>query len=281
MNIIKTIGETRKIIKDWKKSGLTVGLVPTMGFLHEGHGSLIARSVKENDRTVVSVFVNPMQFSLGEDMGVYPRDMERDSRMCQELGADLIFNPEAEEMYTKSFYSFVDMSVISEGLCGASRENMFKGVCTVVSKLFNIVTPDRAYFGKKDAQQLAVVKQMVNDLNIDIKIVGCDCVREADGLAKSSRNSYLTHGERAVAPKIYAALLQVKKMVICGEHHSCVLTESFKRSMYDEPMLQTEYAEIVDGLTMQPVPQVTGQGRCLMAVAVKLGKARLIDNIEI
>lgn len=281
MNIIKTIDETRKIIKEWKRAGLTVGLVPTMGFLHEGHGSLIARSVEENDRTVVSVFVNPMQFSKNEDLEIYPRSMERDSKMCSQLGADLIFNPEPCEMYGEDFYSFVDMSVINEGLCGVLRENMFRGVCTVVSKLFNIVTPDRAYFGKKDAQQLAVVKQMVKDLNFDLEIVGCECIREDDGLAKSSRNSYLTQEERRLAPRIYEGLLEVRRMVSGGERDSLNLIEEFGRLMEIEPELHTEYVQVVDAVTMQPVEQVAGVGDCIMAVAVRLGKARLIDNIEL
>ncbi|MEA4923524.1 MAG: pantoate--beta-alanine ligase [Eubacteriaceae bacterium] len=281
MKTVKTISEIRAVIKEWQRSGKTVGLVPTMGFLHEGHCSLITRSAAENDKTVVSIFVNPMQFSPGEDLEAYPRDMARDTDMCGKSGADIIFAPDPEEMYHGDFYSYVDMSVVTDGLCGRSRTNMFRGVCTVVSKLFNITTPDRAYFGKKDAQQLAVIGQMVKDLDFDIEIVGCDCVREADGLAKSSRNSYLSDGERAVAPKIYKALQQVKKLAQCGEYHSSVLTESFFRSMKDEPVFTTEYAEVVDGLTMQRVEQIKGDGTCIMAVAVKLGKARLIDNIEL
>ena len=198
MQIATTIEEVRTLVKSWKKEGNTVGLVPTMGYLHEGHGSLISRAREENDKVVVSIFVNPMQFGPGEDLESYPRDLEKDSAYCESLGADLIFHPEPSEMYTEGFCSYVDMSVLTEELCGLSRPVHFRGVCTVVNKLFNIVQPDRAYFGQKDAQQLAVIKRMVEDLNMDLQIVGCPIIREEDGLAKSSRNTYLSAEERTV-----------------------------------------------------------------------------------
>ena len=178
MQIVTTINEVRTIVSEWKKQNLTVGFVPTMGYLHEGHQSLIAKSVSQNDKTVVSIFVNPMQFSPNEDLESYPRDLEKDAILCEKTGADLIFHPQPEEMYSNNFCSFVDMNGLTNNLCGKSRPIHFRGVCTVVSKLFNIVKPDKAYFGEKDAQQLAVIKQMVNDLNIDIKIIGCPIVRE-------------------------------------------------------------------------------------------------------
>ena len=199
MKVVKTINEVREQVKAWKAEGLTVGLVPTMGYLHEGHGSLIKKSVEQNDRTVVSDFVNPMQFGPSEDLESYPRDIDKDAAYVESLGADLIFNPEPEEMYNEGFSTYVDMDVLTEELCGLSRPVHFRGVCTVVNKLFNIVTPNKAYFGQKDAQQLAIIKHMVEDLNMDIEIVGCPIIREEDGLAKSSRNTYLSPEERQAA----------------------------------------------------------------------------------
>ena len=197
MQVVSTIKEVKELVRSWKKEGNTVGFVPTMGYLHEGHGSLITEARKNNDRVVVSIFVNPMQFGPTEDLESYPRDLEKDSAFCESLGADLIFHPEPEGMYHKDFSSFVDMSVLTEELCGLSRPVHFRGVCTVVSKLFNIVEPDRAYFGQKDAQQLAVIKHMVEDLNMNVEAIGCPIIREEDGLAKSSRNTYLSPEERA------------------------------------------------------------------------------------
>ena len=189
MRIVGKINDVRNQVKEWKKQGLTVGFVPTMGYLHEGHESLIKRAYEENDKVVVSIFVNPMQFGPKEDLASYPRDLKRDSEVCEKAGTDLIFHPENEEMYFNDFSTFVDMNGLTKGLCGKSRPIHFRGVCTVVTKLFNIVAPDRAYFGEKDAQQLAVIKRMVRDLNIDIEIIGCPIIREEDGLAKSSRNT--------------------------------------------------------------------------------------------
>jgi len=190
MKVVKTVKEVRDIVSAWKKEGLSVGLVPTMGFLHEGHQSLISKSASQNNRTVVSVFVNPIQFGPNEDLEAYPRDLNRDMQKVEEAGGDLIFNPEPEEMYPGHFTSFIDTTETTELLCGAVRPVHFRGVCTVVGKLFNIVQPDRAYFGQKDAQQLATVKRFVRDLNFPLEIVPCPIVREADGLAKSSRNTY-------------------------------------------------------------------------------------------
>ena len=207
MIIVKTIKEVREKVKEWRDAGLSVGLVPTMGYLHEGHASLIKTSSSANDRTVVSVFVNPIQFGSGEDLESYPRDIEHDSEITQAAGADLIFNPEPEEMYLDNFSTFVDMTGLTEELCGLSRPGHFRGVCTVVTKLFNIVKPDRAYFGKKEAQQLAVIRHMVQDLNVDIEVVGCPIVREEDGLAKSSRNTYLSPEERKAAVVLSKARL--------------------------------------------------------------------------
>ena len=198
MRVTTTISETREQIREWRRAGFTIGLVPTMGFLHEGHGSLIERCRRENDKVVVSVFVNPTQFGPNEDLEDYPRDFAHDTALCESLGADLIFHPEPEEMYHDAC-AYVNIHTLSENLCGKTRPVHFQGVCTVVSKLFHIVEPDTAYFGQKDAQQLAIIKKMVEDLNFDIRIVGCPIVREKDGLAKSSRNTYLNKEERKAA----------------------------------------------------------------------------------
>ena len=200
MIIANTIDDVRKKVREWKTSGFTVGLVPTMGALHEGHASLISAAVGGCDRVVASVFVNPTQFSAGEDLDSYPRDFERDCRILEKKGCDMVFHPSVEEMYPEGFGTYINLETeMTKQLCGKSRSGHFRGVCTVVSKLFNIVGPDRAYFGEKDAQQLAVIRRMVKDMNFNIQIVGCPTVRESDGLAKSSRNMYLNYEEREAA----------------------------------------------------------------------------------
>ena len=276
MKLVKTIDEVRKTVKEWKKQGLSVGLVPTMGYLHEGHASLIDASVKENDRTVVSDFVNPIQFAPNEDLASYPRDINHDSALCAEHGADLIFNPEPSEMYDDMFCTHVDMDVLTQELCGLSRPTHFRGVCTVVTKLFNIVQPDNAYFGQKDAQQLAIIKRMVKDLNMDIKIHGCPIVREADGLAKSSRNTYLNPEERKAALILSKTIELGKKMVSDGETDSKTITDAMKRNIETEPLARIDYVKIVDALTMQQAEKI--ENPILCAMAVYIGKTRLIDN---
>ncbi len=276
MKVVKTINEVRTLVKGWKKEGLTVGLVPTMGYLHEGHGSLIKKARENNDRVVVSIFVNPMQFGPNEDLANYPRDFEKDSRYCEELGTDLIFNPEPEEMYHKDFSSYVDMSVLTEELCGLSRPVHFRGVCTVVTKLFHIVQPDNAYFGEKDAQQLAIIRHMVQDLNMDINVVGCPIIREADGLAKSSRNAYLTPEERKAAVVLSRTVELGKKLVAEGERDADVLVAKMKENIEKEPLAKIDYVKAVNGLTMQQQKEV--KPPMLVAMAVYFGKARLIDN---
>lgn len=275
MLIVKKIDELRKIIKEWKREGLTVGLVPTMGYLHEGHKSLVERAVRENDRVVVSDFVNPTQFAPNEDFESYPRDIEADAALCEEAGASLIFNPEADEMYTDAL-TFVDMNKITKVLCGKSRPIHFSGVCTVVSKLFNIVTPDRAYFGQKDAQQLCVIKKMVEDLNFDIEIVGCPIIREADGLAKSSRNTYLNTDERKAALCLSRSLEIGKEMINNGEKDVKAVLDAIKAEIEKEPLAKIDYVEIVDFTTLEDITEV--QKPLLCAMAVYIGKTRLIDN---
>lgn len=276
MEIVKTIEEVRAQVKAWRKEGLSVGLVPTMGYLHEGHQSLIKKSVEQNDRTVVSVFVNPMQFGPTEDLESYPRDLQADAKLCESTGADLIFNPEPEEMYESGFCSYVNMTGLPDALCGLTRPVHFKGVCTVVNKLFNIVMPDRAYFGEKDAQQLAIIMRMVKDLNMDIEIVGCPIIREADGLAKSSRNVYLTPEERVAAVVLSKAVALGKSMVEEGCKDAKEIVDAMKTLIVAEPLAEIDYVEMVDMDTMKSIQEVKGHVLC--AMAVKFGKARLIDN---
>lgn len=276
MVILKTIDEVRNQVKTWKKEGLSVGLVPTMGYLHEGHQSLIKKSVEQNDRTVVSVFVNPMQFGPNEDLESYPRDLEADAKLCEETGADVIFNPEPSEMYAEGFCSYVNMTGLPDALCGLTRPVHFKGVCTVVNKLFNIVTPDRAYFGKKDAQQLAIIMRMVKDLNMDIEIVGCPIIREEDGLAKSSRNIYLTPEERKAAVVLSKAVKLGQKLIADGEKDAKTVVDKMKELISSEPLADIDYVEMVDMDTMKQIDKV--EGHVLCAMAVRFGKARLIDN---
>lgn len=276
MKIITTIEELRPIIKGWKREGLTVGLVPTMGYLHDGHKSLIVKAVAENDKVVVSDFVNPTQFGANEDLSSYPRDIERDAALCEAAGADIIFHPEPEEMYYPDKCTFVDMDKLTKGLCGKTRPVHFSGVCTVVSKLFNIVTPDRAYFGQKDAQQLAVIKRMVRDLNFDITVVGCQIVREADGLALSSRNTYLSDTERKAALILNKSLTLGKEMIEAGEKDAAKVREAIIKNMETEPLAKVDYVEIVDNENLEPVQTIDVP--CLVATAVYIGKTRLIDN---
>ena len=276
MKIVETIQEVREQVKEWRKQGLTVGLVPTMGYLHEGHKSLIDCAVAENDRGVVSVFVNPMQFGPKEDLASYPRDLDRDAAVCESAGAALVFHPEPSEMYHGDFSSFVDMSTLTGGLCGKTRPIHFRGVCTVVSKLFNIVVPDKAYFGQKDAQQLAVIRHMVSDLNFGIEIVGCPIVREEDGLAKSSRNTYLSEEERRAALILSQSLKKGKALLETGETDAAKLRTVIANTLATEPLAKVDYVEVVGWDTLEPVESINGP--ILTAIAVYIGKTRLIDN---
>ena len=275
MKIVGTVKEVREQVKEWKKQGLSVGFVPTMGYLHEGHKSLMDAARKGNDKVVVSIFVNPMQFGPTEDLATYPRDLDHDAALCESAGVDLIFHPEAEEMYEKDFCSFVDMTGLTEGLCGKTRPIHFRGVCTVVNKLFNIVTPDHAYFGQKDGQQLAVIKRMVRDLNMDIEIVGCPIVREEDGLAKSSRNTYFSPEERKAA-LILSKTVALGKELAKTEKDANKVVEAMKKNIETEPLAKIDYVEAVDALSMAPVEKL--EGTCMLAMAVYIGKTRLIDN---
>ncbi len=275
MKLVTSIDELRKEVKEWKKSGLTVGLVPTMGFLHEGHQSLIHRAVAENDKVVVSNFVNPSQFGPNEDYESYPRDQKKDFELCENEGAAIMFAPTPEEMYCDP-KAYVAINDLSEKLCGKTRPIHFKGVCTVVSKLFNIVTPDRAYFGQKDAQQLIIIKKMVKDLNFGIEIVGCPIIREADGLAKSSRNTYLNDEERKAALCLSKSIKKAKELVAGGNDDAVSVVNEMKVIINAEKLAKIDYVEAVSEDTLEPVEKLS-KGN-LVAMAVYIGKTRLIDN---
>ena len=275
MKLVTSIDELRKEVKEWKKSGLTVGLVPTMGFLHEGHKSLIHRAVAENDKVVVSNFVNPSQFGPNEDYESYPRDQKKDFELCENEGAAIMFAPTPEEMYCDP-KAYVAINDLSEKLCGKTRPIHFKGVCTVVSKIFNIVTPDRAYFGQKDAQQLIIIKKMVKDLNFGIEIVGCPIIREADGLAKSSRNTYLNDEERKAALCLSKSIKKAKELVAGGNVDAVSVVNEMKAVINEEKLAKIDYVEAVSEETLEPVEKLS-KGN-LVAMAVYIGKTRLIDN---
>lgn len=277
MRIVSTVEEVREQVKEWRAEGFSVGLVPTMGYLHEGHKSLIDKAVRQNDKVVVSVFVNPIQFGPTEDLATYPRDIERDAALCENAGAALIFHPEKENMYFDDFCTYVDMGNLTKGLCGKSRPTHFRGVCTVVSKLFNIVQPDRAYFGQKDAQQLAVVRRMVRDLNFDLEIIGCPIIREEDGLAKSSRNTYLSAEERKAAVVLHKSLEKGERMLRGGEKDAEKIKQAIREVILAEPLAKIDYVEVVDFDTLESVE--TADGEVLTAIAVYIGKTRLIDNV--
>lgn len=279
MQIVKTVEDVRRQVKVWREQGLSVGLVPTMGYLHEGHKSLIDRAVEQNDCVVVSVFVNPIQFGPTEDLATYPRDLEHDAAICEEAGADLIFHPQPEEMYYDDFCTYIDMDSLTKELCGKTRPTHFRGVCTVVGKLFHIVGPDRAYFGQKDAQQLAVIRRMVRDLNFPLQIVGCPIVREEDGLAKSSRNTYLSPEERKAAVILHKGLTKGEEMVKAGERDARKVKKAICDIIASEPLAKIDYVDIVDFDNIQEKEVL--EGSVLAAVAVYIGKTRLIDNFII
>lgn len=279
MKIANTIKEVRLQIKMWMKEGKSIGFVPTMGYLHEGHQSLIERAKKDNDKVVVSIFVNPTQFGPTEDLESYPRDFEKDTKLSQIAGADLIFYPDVEEMYEEDACTLIHVEGLTNALCGKSRPTHFGGVCLVVSKLFHIISPDKAYFGEKDAQQLAVIKRMVKDLSFDIEIVGCPIIREADGLAKSSRNTYLNTQERKAAIVLHKALTKGKETILAGETNAIKVKNEIIDLICKEPLAKVDYVEIVNFDTIAPVETV--KGNILVAVAVYIGKTRLIDNFII
>lgn len=276
MKIVKTISEIRDIVKEWRKAGYSIGLVPTMGYLHAGHGSLIEQSVKNNDKTVVSVFVNPTQFGPNEDLEKYPRDIKRDSELVASLGGDIIFNPEPEEMYKKNNATTIKVEGLSQKLCGITRPIHFAGVCQVVSKLFNIVTPDNAYFGLKDFQQYVIINKMVDDLNFPVKINPCAIVREESGLALSSRNVYLTDEERKSALSLNQSLNYAKSLISSGEKRASFIIDEITKIINNVPYSKIDYVKIVDIDTLDDIDTV--ENRYAVLLAVYIGKTRLIDN---
>lgn len=274
MKVITKISELRKEVKVLKKEGKTVGLVPTMGYLHDGHRSLLKKCREENDVVVTSNFVNPIQFGPNEDLDTYPRNFEKDCEICKEIGVDIVFHPEIAEMYNNPKV-YVNILTLSDTLCGKSRPIHFKGVCTVVSKLFNIVMPDRAYFGQKDAQQLAIIKKMVKDLNFDIEIIGCPIVREEDGLAKSSRNKNLNVEERKAALCLHKSI-EIGKNIIKKNLYVSELIKEMTSIIEKEPMAKIDYISVVKLEDMQPLEVINES--VLVAMAVYIGNTRLIDN---
>jgi len=276
MRLVHTVSEMKKLSNEDLKSGKKIGFVPTMGYLHKGHLSLVEAARKENDIVVVSIFVNPTQFGPNEDYSRYPRDLERDLRLLEPFGVDYVFVPSVEEMYPPFYSVYVEETELSKYLCGASRPGHFRGVCTVVAKLFNIVKPTRAYFGQKDAQQFRVLRRMVENLNMDVEMIEMPIVREEDGLAMSSRNVYLNEDERKEATRLYKSLLRAKELIDSGERD----VQKIKQEMFkvlEHPLLRIDYVEIVDEKTLRPVDKI--ESKIIIALAVFVGKARLIDNM--
>jgi pantoate--beta-alanine ligase len=270
----------RRAVSDARRSGQTIGLVPTMGFLHQGHLSLIRRARKENDLVVVSIFVNPTQFGPDEDLDTYPRDIEGDTALMVDAQVDLVFLPGAEELYPEGYATYVEVQgAMTDKLCGRSRPGHFRGVTTIVSKLFHLVTPHRAYFGQKDAQQVAVIGQMARDMDFDIEIVACPTVREADGLALSSRNAYLSPRHRKDAVVLSASLFEAEKLVAGGEHRAAAVIRQISARIGSVPDAAIDYIAVVNAETLADLETLTGE--VLIAVAVKLGGTRLIDNIRV
>ena len=277
MKVYRSISSLTKKIKEIKKQGKAIGLVPTMGFLHEGHMSLIRRAAKDTDCVIVSIFVNPTQFGPKEDFKKYPRDMKKDLKLCEKEAVDIIFAPEAREMYPEGFATYVKVERITDMLCGASRPGHFSGVATVVAKLFNIIMPDIAYFGQKDGQQAAVIRRMAKDLDLPVKIKVEPVVREKDGLAMSSRNIYLNSEERNQAVCLYKALKLAKVLFNKGERDSKKIINKMSQLINKEDKAKIEYISIVDTEELRGMKRISGQA--LVAVAVWVGKTRLIDNI--
>lgn len=277
--VLESIKDMKELAGKYLKEGKTIGFVPTMGFLHEGHLSLVKRARKENDIVVVSIFVNPTQFGPNEDYESYPRDLDRDLKLLKGLNVDVVFHPSVEEMYPRDFSTYVEETKLSRYLCGKSRPGHFKGVCTVVLKLFNIVHPTKAYFGQKDAQQFRVIRRMARDLNIDVELVECPIVREPDGLAMSSRNIYLSRDERSQALALYKSLKLAENIIKKGEKNAKVIKSAMKEILSKYDKVKIDYVEIVSEETLEPVEYI--EGKVIVAIACWVGKARLIDNIII
>lgn len=277
MQIAKTIAEIRASVAQARKAGKTVGFVPTMGALHDGHASLIQAAARQCGYVVVSIFVNPTQFGPSEDLSKYPRPFEKDLAMCEKHGVNAVFAPQVPEMYPRENLTWVNVEKLTDRLCGESRPGHFRGVATVCAKLFNIVCPDVAFFGQKDAQQALVIRRMVADLNMPLEIVVCPTVREPDGLAMSSRNQYLSPQERKDAPRIYQSLERCRALIEAGQRNADILRGEMSEVLRQMPDTRIEYVSLSDAQTLEELSQV--RGRVLVAVAVRMKSARLIDNI--
>lgn len=277
LSVVSAVASLRERLREHQRQGGAIGFVPTMGALHAGHRQLMETARHECDVLVVSIFVNPLQFDRPDDLARYPRTFETDRALCESAGVDIIFVPTVDELYPEEQKTFVDVPDLTGNLCGAFRPGHFRGVATVVLKLFGIVQPDRAYFGQKDAQQLAVIARMVRDLNVPVTIVPIPTVREPDGLALSSRNKHLSTDERQIAPAIYRALSLAGAQIAAGERSPATLRENALLLLQQYPELRVEYLELVHPETLQPVVEITG--RVLIAIAAWIGSTRLIDNI--
>jgi pantoate--beta-alanine ligase len=279
--IVRTIDEMKQISRKAREEGKIIGLVPTMGYFHEGHLSLMRRARQECDLVVVSLFVNPIQFGPQDDFRSYPRDEKRDAEMAEKEGMDVLFIPSVSEMYPEGYSTYVEVQRLTGGLCGRFRPGHFRGVTTVVLKLFNIVNPHKAYFGEKDYQQLKVIEKMARDLNLDVEIVPCPTVREEDGLAMSSRNSYLSEEERRSATLIYKALIEAKRLYENGERDAEKLESKAREILMNEKLVRKiDYVEVVHPETLEELEMV-GEDGAVLAVALWIGRARLIDNIKL
>ena len=276
MRLITSIPEMKAFSTEARKEGRTIAFVPTMGYLHEGHRRLLIEAKKLGDATILSVFVNPSQFGANEDFAKYPRDMERDKAIAVEHGAEVLFAPEVFEMYPKGYGTFVDVPELADKLCGKSRSGHFRAVATIVAKFFNIVMPHKAIFGLKDYQQWLIIKKMVKDTDMDVEVVAVETVREADGLAMSSRNVYLSASERRAAAIIPKAMAAAREAVIKGERRGAAIEEIVKKIMEKEPSAVIDYVSVCDTDNLDGVEVI--QGRALLAMAIRIGKARLIDN---
>lgn len=279
MQVAKTVREVRTWTRLVREEGKTIGFVPTMGYFHEGHLNLMRRAKAECDLCVVSLFVNPTQFGPSEDYRRYPRDFARDAAMAERVGVDLLFAPEVEEMYPESYQTYVELTALTTRLEGEARPGHFRGVATVCAKLFNIVQADRAYFGKKDYQQLKLLQRMVRDLNIPVEIVPCETVREPDGLAMSSRNVYLKPDERQAATVLYRSLCAGRDAILSGERDAEKVRRRTQEIIASEPLVKTEYVDVADAETLDPLTHI--RGTVVISLAARVGVARLIDNITV
>ncbi len=279
MRIVRTVAEMKAVSREHRARGERIGLVPTMGFLHEGHLSLVRECRAKSDVTVVSIFVNPAQFGPKEDLGSYPRDLDRDAGLLEKEGADYVFHPEPSDMYSEGHRTYVEVEDLEDRLCGRSRPGHFRGVCTVVLKLFNIVRPDVAYFGWKDAQQFIILKKMAADLDLDVRVEALPLVRDADGLALSSRNSYLSAEERKAALVLSRSLAEARRMVEAGERDVNVILGGVKKAVAGEPLARLDYVELADPVDLRPLDRIDGEA--LLAMAVFIGRTRLIDNVRL